>query len=69
MGDNIDVHRHFEVAGSLVVGGLPPDATWTDGVGNLPVTSDPRFVDVLGPDGLPATGDEDLRPAPGSPLY
>ncbi|MHC4992773.1 MAG: hypothetical protein ACYTGC_17515, partial [Planctomycetota bacterium] len=33
------------------------------GIGNLgaPPTDEPGFVDVLGPDGLSATGDEDLR--------
>jgi len=30
-------------------------------------SNDPLFADDLGPDGLPLTGDEDVRPGPGSP--
>jgi hypothetical protein len=37
-----------------------------DGIGNLNV--DPRFVDPLGPDGIPGTEDDDLRLRPDSPL-
>jgi predicted outer membrane repeat protein len=35
------------------------------GVGNI--AADPMFVDPLGPDGLPGTGDENLRLSAGSP--
>jgi len=41
---------------------------WTGelgGVGNF--GQDPFFVDPVGPDGVPGTGDEDLHVAPGSP--
>jgi predicted outer membrane repeat protein len=41
------------------------EGSGSGGVGNLHV--DPRFVDALGNDGLPGTGDEDLRLMPDSP--
>jgi hypothetical protein len=40
---------------------------WTGAGGTGNVSADPRLVDALGPDGLPGTGDEDLRLAANSP--
>jgi len=61
-GTGTQVHADGEsapwISYSCVEGG------WT-GTGN--VEADPGFVDVLGPDGLPGTGDEDLRPGADSP--
>ncbi|MHC4892054.1 MAG: right-handed parallel beta-helix repeat-containing protein, partial [Planctomycetota bacterium] len=46
---------------SCIEGGL-------SGVGGVgAISADPLFVDPLGPDGLPGTGDEDYRLQPGSP--
>ncbi len=38
---------------------------WSQGTGNT--DQDPMFVDMLGPDGILGTADDDLRLAPGSP--
>src|SRR5690606_17827282 len=46
---------------SCVKGPLPPVA----GTGSF--SDDPLFLDELGPDGIPATGDENLRLGLGSP--
>ena len=47
-----------QVSYSLIPGGA-------SGPGNI--DTPPRFRDPLGPDGIPGTGDEDYRLAPGSP--
>lgn len=39
----------------------------SDYFGNSNSGADPQFVDPVGPDGTPGTGDEDLRPGSGSP--
>jgi len=49
--DNIE---DVDVQHCLVTGG------WPDGVGNF--DAEPAFVDIVGPDGIPATEDDDLRP-------
>ena len=51
------------IGASIIAGGLPRFATDGGGVRDI----DPRFVDPLGPDGLPGTADDDFRLAPGSP--
>jgi predicted outer membrane repeat protein len=56
--DEIGGPGQISVQYSSVQGGWP-------GQGNIAMN--PLFVDPLGPDGIPGTGDEDLRLAPGSP--
>ena len=71
--ENSDLGGMDESAQIHVASGIPVvnyscvQGGWSGvgGVGNI--DSDPRFVDELGLDGVPATGDEDLRLDVGSP--
>ncbi|MHC4219480.1 MAG: FG-GAP-like repeat-containing protein [Planctomycetota bacterium] len=63
-GNSPSAQIHVAVESEPIVSYSCIEGGWM-GVGNL--ESDPRFANELGPDGLPATGDEDLRLGAGSP--